>query len=268
MLTPETLTYYLMINQSENCAQPKTPLTTFSLKTLPWDPLGSWGLLRMSHPVLLAWPCNKSFSAPKLVKFQPHCPSGTQTWIWQQLYCPSHSSTQHSPWGDFLRTYPQNHLQLSSKQGQGNLSTVHGCKFKPIRKESQFFRIQVHPKGNQPWIFTGRTDAEVDTPILWPRDAKSWLIGKDPDAGKDWRQEEKGTTEDGWMASLTKWTCIWASPRRWWRTGSLVCCSLWGHKESDTTERLSNKGLGAQEQKKRGVFMTRVSFSLWGKAKD
>ena len=49
---------------------------------------------------------------------------------------------------------------------------------------------------------------------------------------------------------------------------SLVCCSLWGHKESDTTERLSNKGLGAQEQKKRGVFMTRVSFSLWGKAKD
>ena len=50
--------------------------------------------------------------------------------------------------------------------------------------------------------------------------------------------------------------------------GSLVCCSLWGHKESDTTERLSNKGLGAQEQKKRGVFMTRVSFSLWGKAKD
>ena len=52
----------------------------------------------------------------------------------------------------------------------------------------------VNPKGNQPWIFTGRTDAEA--PILWPPDAKSWLIGKDPDAGKDWRQEEKGTTED------------------------------------------------------------------------
>ena len=54
----------------------------------------------------------------------------------------------------------------------------------------------VHPKGNQSWIFIGRTDAEVETPILWPPDAKKWLIGKDPDAGKDWRREEKGKTED------------------------------------------------------------------------
>ena len=59
----------------------------------------------------------------------------------------------------------------------------------------------VHPKGNQSWIVIGRTDAEAETPILWPRDMKNWLIGKDPDAGKDWRQEEKGTTKDeiaGW----------------------------------------------------------------------
>ena len=59
----------------------------------------------------------------------------------------------------------------------------------------------VHPKGNQSWIFIGKTDAEAETPVLWPPDAKNWLIGKDPDAGKDWRQEEKGTTEDemfGW----------------------------------------------------------------------
>ena len=59
----------------------------------------------------------------------------------------------------------------------------------------------VHPKGNQSWIFIGRTDAEAETPILWPPDAKSWIIWKDPDAGKDWRPEEKGTTEDemvGW----------------------------------------------------------------------
>ena len=54
----------------------------------------------------------------------------------------------------------------------------------------------VHPKENQPWMFIGRTDAEAETPILWPPDAKNWLIGKDPDAGRDWRQEEKGTTED------------------------------------------------------------------------
>ena len=63
----------------------------------------------------------------------------------------------------------------------------------------------VHPKGNQSWIFTGRTDAEAEAPILWPPDVKKWLIGKDPDAGKDWRQEEKGTTEDemvGWHHGL------------------------------------------------------------------
>ena len=63
----------------------------------------------------------------------------------------------------------------------------------------------VHPKGNQSWTFIGKTDAEAETPILWPSDAKNWLIGKDPDAGKDWRQEEKGTTEDelvGWHYQL------------------------------------------------------------------
>ena len=63
----------------------------------------------------------------------------------------------------------------------------------------------VHPKGNQPWIFIGRTDAEAETPKLWPHDTKRWLIGKDPDAGKDWRWEEKGTTEDemvGWHHQL------------------------------------------------------------------
>ena len=64
----------------------------------------------------------------------------------------------------------------------------------------------VHPKGNQPWLFIGRTDAEAETPVLWPPDAKSWLIGKDPDAGKNWRQEEKGTTKDetvGWHHQLS-----------------------------------------------------------------
>ena len=63
----------------------------------------------------------------------------------------------------------------------------------------------VDPKGDQSWIFIGRIDVEAETPITWPPDAKNWLIWKDPDAGKDWRQEEKGTTEDetGWMASLT-----------------------------------------------------------------
>ena len=79
----------------------------------------------------------------------------------------------------------------------------------------------VHPKGNQSWIFIGKTDVEAETPILWPPDGKSQLIRKDPDAGKDWRQEEKGTTGwDSWMASLTQWTRVWVNSGSWWWTGS------------------------------------------------
>ena len=76
----------------------------------------------------------------------------------------------------------------------------------------------VHPKGNQSWIFIGRTDTKAEAPILWPPDMKNWLIWKDPDAGKDWRWEEKGTTEDE-IASLTLWTWVWVSFGSWWWTG-------------------------------------------------
>ena len=77
----------------------------------------------------------------------------------------------------------------------------------------------VHPKGNQPWIFIGRTDAEAEVPIIWPSDVKSRFIGKDPDAGKDWKQEEKGGNRgwDGWMASLTQWTWVWPKSGRQYR---------------------------------------------------
>ena len=93
----------------------------------------------------------------------------------------------------------------------------------------------VNPKRNQPWIFTGRTDAEAEAPVLWTPDAKSWLIGKDSDAGKDWREEEYDRGWDGWMASLTQWTWVWENSRRWWRTGKPACCCPWGWKELDTT---------------------------------
>ena len=79
----------------------------------------------------------------------------------------------------------------------------------------------VHPKGDQLWIFTGRTDAEAEIPIVWPTDAKNWLIGKDTDAGQDWRQEEKGTTEDemvGWHHQLDEHE-FWAGSSSWWWTG-------------------------------------------------
>ena len=79
----------------------------------------------------------------------------------------------------------------------------------------------VHPKWNQSWIFIGRTDTEAETPMFWPRDAKNLLIGKDPDDGKDWSQEEKGTRGiwDGWMTLPTWWTWVWTGSRSWWRTG-------------------------------------------------
>ena len=99
----------------------------------------------------------------------------------------------------------------------------------------------VHPKGNQSWIFTGRTGAETETPVLQPLVSKNWLIGKDPDAGKDWRQEEKGMTED----EIVKWHHqldgheFEQAPGVGDGQGSLACCSTQGCKESDTTEQLN-----------------------------
>ena len=99
----------------------------------------------------------------------------------------------------------------------------------------------VHPKGNQPWIFIGRTDAEAETPILWPPDATNWFTGRDPDAGKDWRQEKKGKTEDemvGWHHQLNGHEFEQALGIGEGQ-GSLVCCSPWGYKELDMTEQLN-----------------------------
>ena len=99
----------------------------------------------------------------------------------------------------------------------------------------------VHPKGDQCWVFIGRTDVIAETPILWPPDAKSWLIGKDPDAGKDWRQEEKGPTEDemaGRHHRLDGHGFGW-TPGVGNGQGGLGCYSSWGRKESNMTERLN-----------------------------
>ena len=79
----------------------------------------------------------------------------------------------------------------------------------------------VHSKWDQSWVFTGRTDAKAETPILWPPHAKSWLTGKDSDAGRDWGQEKKGMDRgwDGWIASPTRWTWVWVNSGSWWWTG-------------------------------------------------
>ena len=99
----------------------------------------------------------------------------------------------------------------------------------------------VPSKGDQPWVFFGRNDAKAETPILWPPHAKSWLIGRDSDAGRDWGQEEKGTTEDGmagWHHQLDGCEFGW-TPGEGDGQGGLAGCDSCGRKESDTTERLN-----------------------------
>ena len=104
-------------------------------------------------------------------------------------------------------------------------------------KEIQSF----HPRGDQSWVFIRRTDVDAQTPILWPPDEKSWLIWKDPDAGKDWGQEEKGMTDDemvGWHHRFNGHEFGWTLGVGDGQAG-LVCCGLWGCKESDMTEQLN-----------------------------
>ena len=116
----------------------------------------------------------------------------------------------------------------------------------------------VHAKGNQSWIIIGRTDVEAETPILWPPDVKNWLIWKDPHAGKDWRREEKGTTEDemaGWHHWLNEhgfgWTLGIDDGQ-----GGLVCCDSWGCKKSDT-----NEWLNWTEPLPKSRFLIRIQLS-------
>ena len=121
----------------------------------------------------------------------------------------------------------------------------------------------VKPKGNQPWLFT---DAQAEAPMLWPPDVKSWLIGKDSSAGKDWRQKEKGVAED----EMVGWH-YWCDRRESEQAPgvgdgqeSLVCCSTWGHKELDTTERLNWSELNHTQGTVKLVswFETRLLFHV------
>ena len=115
----------------------------------------------------------------------------------------------------------------------------------------------VNLKGNQSWIFIGGTDAETETPRLWPPDAKNRLTGKDPDAGKAWRQGEKGMTGwDGWMASLTRWTWVWASSRSWWTVKSGMLQSMGSQRVGhDWATELNWWGMSA---------LTQGTCDFWG----
>ena len=142
--------------------------------------------------------------------------SGSHVWLWALDHKESWAPKNWCFWTAVL---------------EKTLESALDCKeIKPVRL-----------KVNQSWIFIGRTDAEAETPILWPPDAKNWLIGKDPNAGKDWRREEKGTTEDemvGWHHQFDGHEFEQALGVGDGQ-GSLVYCSLWGGKESDTTEQLN-----------------------------
>ena len=129
---------------------------------------------------------------------------------------------------------PGRHLELSVFQTR---QWPFFSSFKTFYFVLEYSQLTVNPKGNQSWIFIGKTDAEAEAPIPWSPDAKNWLIGKDTNAGKDWRQEEKGATDcemvgwHHWLDSHESEQDLGVGDGQ----GSLVCC--WGRKESDTTER-------------------------------
>ena len=130
------------------------------------------------------------------------------------------------------------------------------------RRSNQLILKEISPEySNQSWIFIGRTDAEAETAVLWPPDVKNWLTGKDSDAGKEWRQEEKGTTEDemvGWHHQLDGHEFEQA-PGVGDGQGSLVCCSSWSQKELDTIERLN--WIHAPTQMKLENIMLRLKYT-------
>ena len=159
------------------------------------------------------------FKSREIINKVPSCQSygfsSTHVWMWELDYKESWTPKNWCFWTVVLKKTFESLLDFKEMQS-------------------------VHPKGNQSWIFTGRADATSETPILWPPYAKSWLIGKNSDAGRDWGQEEKGTTEErmaGWHHRLDGREFEWTLRVGDWQEG-LVCCDSWGRKESDTTERL------------------------------
>ena len=136
---------------------------------------------------------------------------------------------------------------------------------KTLESPLDFKEIQpVHSEGDQPWDFFGMNDAKAATPVLWPPHSKSWLIGKDSDAGRDWGKEEKGTTEDemvGWHHRLDAHEFGW-TPGDGDGQGGLVCCDSWCHKELDTTEWLNWTEWLPKQMDKYTVFVYLYVFLL------
>ena len=182
----------------------------------------------LSHLILAITPWKESYDQPRQhINKQRHyfvnnCPSSqgygfssSHVWMWELDYKESWVPKNWCFWTVVLEKTLESPLDCKDIQ-------------------------PVHSQGDQSWVFIGRTDVEAEIPILWPPDVKSWLIGKDPDAGKDWGQK-KGTTEDkmfGWHHWLNGHGFGW-TPGVGDGHGGLVCCSSRGHKESDIAEQLN-----------------------------
>ena len=190
----------------------------------------------------------------------------------QTLFCPQSPSSQSY-------SFSSGHVWLRELHYKESWALKNWCFWtvvleKTLESPLDCKEIQpVHPKGDQSWIFIGRTDAEAETPILWPPDGKSWLIWKDPDVGRDWGQEEKGMTEDemaGWHHWLDGRESEW-TPGVGDGQGGLACCGPWGHKELDTTERLNNPPVSkgnpgmrpSSSQSYRGLDGWMASLTRW-----
>ena len=201
------------------------------------------------HPayhVVGMWRGARSFLQSSIFPL-PFIPTTFSSWSWHRKYSQGYifwfQHLDYQPWSLFQWSWQDGCVRTSPvKASLGWFSFWTVVLEKTLESPLDCKEMQpVHPKGDQSWVSIGRTDVEAETPLLWPPDAKSWLIWKDPDAGKDWGQEEKGKTEDemvGWHHWLDGhgfgWTLGVVDGQ-----GGLVCCSSWGRKELDTTEQLN-----------------------------
>ena len=175
------------------------------------------------------------------------------------------------PWADYITLAPNSHVWMWELDCEESWVPKNWCFWtvvleKTLESPLDCKEIQpVHSERDQPWDFFGRNDANAETPILWPPHAKSWLIGKDSDAGGDWGQEEKGTTEDemaGWHHRLNRHESEW-TPGVGDGQGGLACCDSWGCKESDMTEQMNWTELNCLVHLLLEYFWIIAYFSTW-----
>ena len=177
--------------------------------------------------------------------------------VWGDFYCRSGLFYLSVPTNDHIvKAVSSNNVWMWELENEEGREPRNCCFWTVVLEntlESPLESKEIKPvnlKGNQPWILFGRTDAEAEAPILWPPDMNSWFTGKDPNAGKNWRQEEKGMTEDEttgwhhWFNGLELGQTLRVGEGQ----GCLACCSPWGHEESDTTWWLNNNSSASDKK--------------------